>query len=110
MKKPEHYAKLVFGLRWKKVDKLMEKGEQGEKLLLVQAMAAFGKTSDEGYNHLVEHMQKATDKTVKIEAIKGLASTGRSAALTQLNFIVDHNEDAELVKVAQECIAGFKKA
>lgn len=54
MKDREFYAKLVFGARWKKVDKFLASGELEEKTTIMEAFGAAAKGNDECYNHLVE--------------------------------------------------------
>lgn len=65
MKDREFYAKLVFGGRWKKVDKFLASGELEEKTTI---MEAFG------------------------------------AAVSQLNYIIEHNTDETVVAAAREAI------
>ena len=104
MKNYEYYAKLVFALRWKKVDKLLEKGEEQEKLWLVEALGAAAKGGDEGYNHLVEALQGAKEKPIKLAAIKAMGACGRPAAVSQLSYVADHDEDPEVKQAALDAI------
>lgn len=109
MKDRQFYAKLVFGCRWKKVDKFMTEGELEEKTTIMEALGASARQGDDGYNHLVEYVQKATEKPVILAGIKALGGCGRSAAASQLNYIVDHNEDPEIVQAAQAAIHTLKQ-
>lgn len=109
MKDREFYAKLVFGARWKKVDKLMASGELEEKTTLMEAFGAAGKGNDECYNHLVEAVQKATEQPVLLAGIQALGHTGRSAAASQLNYIIEHNTDDAVVAAAREAIRALRQ-
>lgn len=108
MKDREFYAKLVFGARWKKVDKLLAAGELEEKTTLMEAFGAASRGNDECYNHLVEAVQKATEQPVRLAGIQALGHSGRSAAASQLNYIIEHEEDAALVAAAREAIRSLR--
>lgn len=79
MKDREFYAKLVFGGRWKKVDKFLASGE-------------------------LEAVQKVTEQPVHLAGIRALGHCGRSAAVSQLNYIIEHNTDETVVAAAREAI------
>ena len=68
MKDREFYAKLVFGARWKKVEKFLASGELEEKTTIMEAFGAAAKSNDECYNHLVEAVQKATSSPCCLQA------------------------------------------
>lgn len=104
MKDREFYAKLVFGGRWKKVDKFLASGELEEKTTIMEAFGAAAKSNDECYNHLVEAVQKATEQPVLLAGIRALGHCGRSAAVSQLNYIIEHNTDENVVAAAREAI------
>ncbi len=104
MKDREHYAKLVFGARWKKVDKLMASGELEEKTTIMEAFGAAAKGNDECYNHLVEAVQKATEEPVLLSGIQALGHCGRTAAASQLNYIIEHNTQENVVAAARAAI------
>ena len=104
MKDREFYAKLVFGGRWKKVDKFLAYGELEEKTTIMEAFGAAAKSNDECYNHLVEAVQKATEQPVLLAGIRALGHCGRSAAVSQLNYIIEHNTDETVVAAAREAI------
>lgn len=70
MKEREFYAKLVFGGRWKKVDKFLASGELEEKTTIIEA---FG------------------------------------AAVSQLNYIIEHNTDETVVAAAREAIRATRQ-
>ena len=84
MKDREFYAKLVFGGRWKKVDKFLASGE-------------------------LEAVQKATEQPVLLAGIQALGHTGRSAAASQLNYIIEHNTDDAVVTAAREAIRALRQ-
>lgn len=104
MKDREFYAKLVFGARWKKVEKFLASGEMEEKTTIMEAFGAAARSNDECYNHLVEAVQKATEQPVLLAGIRALGHSGRSAAGSQLNYIIEHNQDEEVVAAAREAI------
>ena len=104
MKDREFYTKLVFGARWKKVEKFLASGELEEKTTIMEAFGAAAKSNDECYNHLVEAVQKATEQPVLLAGIRALGHCGRSAAVSQLNYIIEHNQDETVVAAAREAI------
>lgn len=109
MKDREFYAKLVFGARWKKVDKFLASGELEEKTTIMEAFGAAAKGNDECYNHLVEAVQKATEQPVLLAGIQALGHTGRSAAASQLNYIIEHNTDETVVAAAREAMRALRQ-
>jgi len=104
MKDREFYAKLVFGARWKKVEKILATGELEEKTTIMEAFGASARSNDESYNHLVEAVQKATEQPVILAGIQALGHCGRSAAVSQLNYLVEHSEDETVCAAAREAI------
>ena len=71
----------------------------------MEAFGAAAKGNDECYNHLVE----ATEQPVLLAGIQALGHTGRSAAASQLNYIIEHNTDETVVAAAREAIRALRQ-
>lgn len=108
MKRKDYYAKLVFSRQNKKVTKLLSYGEMQEKLWLIEAMGTGGQTIDEIYNILVEALQSASEKQVTLAAIEAMGKTGRSSAVTHLEYQYSHSVDPDIKEAALAAIHVIK--
>lgn len=91
-----YYQKIVMSGQWKKVSKALTEGGQQEKEWVLETLGVAAARSDEGYNQLVSALQGATDKPTQLAAIKAMGVSGRSAAISQLEYMSAHTEDAEI--------------
>ena len=57
----------------------------------------------------MEAVQKATEQPVLLAGIQALGHTGRSAAASQLNYIIEHNTDDAVVAAAREAIRALRQ-
>lgn len=96
------YQKLVMGGQWKKVSKVMSSGSQQEKEWILETLGVAAARSDEHYNQLVGILQEAQDKPVKLAAIRAMGNCARSSAVSQLEFLGGHTEDAEIQEALTE--------
>lgn len=101
-----YYQKLVIGGQWKKVAKVISGGSQQEKDWILETLGTAAARSDDYYNHLVEILQNAPDQATKVSAVKAMGNTARSGAMSQLEFVANHTEDAEV----QEALAAARHA
>lgn len=91
-----YYQKLVVGGQWKKVAKVMSGGSQQEKNWVLETLGTVAARSDEHYNQLVDIFQNASDKPTQLAAIQAMGHCARSGAASQLEFLGNRTEDAEI--------------
>ncbi len=109
-KSREQCEKMVTSGQFKKIEKLMETGDQQDREWILEDLGKAAVESDAHYNYLVDLFQEARDKETIIAAAKAMGATGRDAALTQLELVKEHAKDPEIVDALNDARHAIKAA
>lgn len=98
MKDQKYYNKIVSSGNIKKVTKILQTGDPQEKDMVFKALGAGAKINDSIYNQLVVIFHASTQKEDQLMAIDAMGMSGRSAAISQLERVLEQEKDPQIVE------------
>ena len=110
MKEAKYYEKIGASGNSRKIMKILKTGEYEEKRLTLLAMGRAASGSDAVYNQLVQILQAADQKEDILLAVEAISLSGKSTAISQLEFMIERNSDPEVDEAMRKAIRTIRNS